>query len=320
MKVGLDVWGGDFAPESTIKGAIKAREILDSDDQIVLIGDKGIISDLLKQYGSNPGTFEIVHTSEVIKMGDQPIKSYTQKPNSSIVVGSKLLKSKQIDAFAGAGNSGAMLVSAIYSVSTIPGVIRPCTVTVIPKEKGGHTIMLDIGTVPDAKPDVMYQFAILGSLYAQYVFNIENPKVALLNIGEEEEKGNLLTQAVHQLMKGAKEFNFVGNAEGRDFFNDRADVIVSDGFTGNVVLKQIEAMYRMLTKRKLVDSYIERFNYENYGGSPILGINSTVVIGHGISNDNAIKNMIMLARDVYQSKLSERIREAFMTFSQNNIA
>jgi glycerol-3-phosphate acyltransferase PlsX len=158
---------------------------------------------------------------------------------------------------------------------------------------------------------VLYQFAVLGSLFAEHVYKIKNPKVALLNIGEEPEKGNLVSQAAHALMKDSKDFNFIGNVEGRDVFNDAADVIVCDGFTGNVVLKQAEAFYTMIRKRKIRDEYFDRFNYEIYGGTPVLGINSTVMIGHGISSDIAVKNMLLLCRDIANANLTEKIKSVF---------
>lgn len=310
MKIGLDVMGGDYAPKATIEGAIRAREKLSSNDSLFLFGPQKLIEDSLKEYNVDPSEFSIVHCPEVIGMGERPIKAYTQKPQSGISMGFRYLKSKKIDAFSGAGNSGAMMVGAIYSISNIKGVIRPSTLTNIPKENGGMNVILDIGTNPDIKPDILYQFAILGSIYSRNVLGVKNPRVGLLNIGEEEEKGNLLCQSAFRLMKDSDDFNFFGNVEGRDLFKDKADVIVCDGFTGNIVLKQIEAMYRMLVKRNLVDDFVDKFNYENYGGSPILGVNGSVVIGHGISSPRAIMNMIMLSHDIHEAKLTSKIKRA----------
>ncbi len=310
MKIGLDVMGGDFAPGATVSGAISARKELSSTDQIVLFGDKEIILSELARLEADPADYAIVHTSEVIGMGEHPTHAIIRKPDSSISIGFKYLKNKKIDAFASAGSSGAMLVGAIYSVNNIQGVIRPCTSAVLPQENSGLSLLLDVGTNPDAKPDVMYQFGLLGSIMSKNVYKINNPRVALLNIGHEEGKGNLLSQATFQLMKDTKDFNFIGNIESRDLFRNKADVIVCDGFTGNIVLKNIEGMFRIMMKRGLTDDYFARFNYENYGGTPILGINSTVVVGHGISNDVAIKNMLILARDVCQANLSRKIKLA----------
>jgi len=218
---------------------------------------------------------------------------------------------KEIDAFASTGNTGAMLVGAIYKVNTIPGVIRPCITSVIPSFDGGSSVLLDVGSNADCKPDVLYQFAVLGALYAKNVYGIENPKVALLNIGEEETKGNLLTIAVHKMLEESEEVNFIGNIEGRDIFRGKADVIVCDGFTGNIVLKQAEGFYHMLRKRGIQDEYFDRFNYENYGGTPILGVKGNVIIGHGISNDIAVKNMVLHSYHVAKSGLATRVNEAF---------
>lgn len=303
--------GGDFAPEATVSGAILAHNELPGDVSIVLIGDREQIIPKLKAKGADPSVFEIVHTTDVISMGEHPTKAFMQKPDSSIAAGFRMLKEGTLDAFASTGNTGAMLVGSMYTLKAIAGVLRPCITSVLPKEEGGFSLILDVGTNADCKPDVLYQFGILGSLYAEHVHNIKAPKVGLLNIGEEPEKGNLVSQSAHNLMKDSKDFNFIGNIEGRDLFDGKADVIVCDGFTGNVVLKEAEAFYSLIKKRGLADDYFSRFNYEIYGGTPILGINSTVMIGHGISNDTAIKNMLLLAREVTEAKLPEKIKQAF---------
>jgi len=319
MKIGIDIMGGDFAPKATIGGVILAHKALSSDIQLCLFGDEKIITALLLEAGSKPEYFKIFHAPEAIGMGEHPTKAFSQKPKSSIVYGFEMLKSKEIDAFASAGNTGAMLVGSVYSSGTIPGIIRPCISTIIPKENGSVGVMVDVGINPDCKPDMLYQFGIVGSLYAEYVYNIKNPKVGLLNIGEEEEKGSLLTQAAFKLMKDTKDFNFIGNVESRDFFKDKVDVIVCDGFTGNILLKQTEAMYRMIVKQGFSSNFLDRLNYENYGGTPILGANSTIIIGHGISNEKAIKNMILHAKDVHESKLSEKIKNAMNIYTQNKV-
>ena len=221
------------------------------------------------------------------------------------------LKEGEIDGFASAGNTGAMFVGGYMSVKPIAGVLRPCISSVLPKEDGGVNIILDVGANADCKPDVLYQFGILGSLFAEHVCGINKPKVGLLNIGEEETKGNMLTTATHEMMKDSSHFNFNGNVESRDIFGDHSDVIVCDGFTGNVVLKQAEAFYTLIKKRKIEDEYFNRFNYENYGGTPILGLNKSVVIGHGISNDIAINNMIILTADVVDADLPSKIKNTF---------
>jgi glycerol-3-phosphate acyltransferase PlsX len=319
MRIGLDVLGGDFAPKAALQGAIQALQQLPDSDRIVLIGDQDIILTFLNEEGIAPEKFDIVDAPDIIEMDEQPTKALVNKPNSSIAVGFKMLKHKEIQAFASAGSSGAMMVGSIYSVNTIQGVIRPSTPGYIPKENGGQCVLIDVGTNPDSKPDVMYQFGLLGSLFAENVFHVKNPRVGLLNIGSEEKKGSLNTQSAFQLMKDSKDYYFVGNVEGRELFRDNVDVIVCDGFVGNIVLKQIEAMYRVFLKRGFKDTYLDRFNYENYGGTPILGINGTVLVGHGISNANAIKNMILMSKEVHESKLSVKIKHALEQFALNNI-
>jgi len=315
MRIGLDVMGGDFAPVAAIDGAILAAKELSDDDKIVLIGQESAIRSLLHERGCDAALFEIVHAAEIIEMGEHPTKALAKKPDASISVGFNMLKHKKIDAFASAGNSGAMLVGSIFSVNTIQGIVRPCTSAIIPQEDGGYSLLVDIGTNPDAKPDVFYQFGLIGSIYVKNVYHVENPRVALLNIGHEEEKGNLTTQSAFSLMKDSRDFNFLGNIEGRDILHNKADVIVCDGFTGNIILKLIESFYDLMEKRNLVDGYIRRFNYENYGGTPILGINGAVVMGHGISNDVAIKNMVLLGRDVFKAKIASKIKHALLNLN-----
>jgi glycerol-3-phosphate acyltransferase PlsX len=308
MKIGFDVMGGDFAPKEAIAGAILAHKELGDSVKIVLIGDQEQIQHHLKNDGVNLEIFEVVHTTEVIGMGEHPTKAISQKKNSSIAVGFGLLASKKLDAFVSAGNTGAMLVGSMFSVKPIEGVIRPSITATVPKLNGKFGLILDVGANADCKPDVLFQFGILGSLMMKHVYGVDDPKVGLLSIGEEKEKGNLITTAAHHMMAETNAFHFIGNVEGRDFLNDKADVIVCEGFTGNVVLKAFESMFYVLKKRGIQDEFIERFNYENYGGTPILGVNAPVIIGHGISNAKAFKNMIFTAKNVVDSDLVNIIR------------
>lgn len=311
MKIGLDIMGGDYAPKAVVLGAIEAHQSLSADQHLVLIGDTQQIKPLLSEQGFNPDHFEYIHTEEVIGMGEHATKAILHKPNSSIGIGFRLLKEGKLDSFASAGNSGAMLVGAVFSVKTIPGIIRPCLCSIVPKLKGGIGLLLDVGANADCKPDTLLQFGVLGSLYAENVMQIDKPKVALMNIGEEDEKGNMLSLATFPLMKESQLFNFVGNVEGRDLFNDKADVIVCDGFTGNIMLKLAESFYVLTIKKGLRDEFFDRFNYEKYGGSPILGVNAPVLIGHGISSPEAIKNMIFQSRDMITTNLVGKIQAAF---------
>lgn len=310
MKIGLDIMGGDFAPKAAVLGAIEAQKALSADQKLVLFGDKNQALPFITEAGLDPEIFEFVHTTEMIGMGEHGTKSVLQKPNSSISLGFQYLKEGKIDSFASAGNTGAMLVGAIFSVKPVPGVIRPAVATNVPKLKSGFGIMLDVGANADCKPEVLAQFGLLGSLYAEHVYNISNPKVGLMNLGEEEEKGNVLTQSTFPLLQKS-DINFIGNIEGRDLFNDKADVIVCDGFTGNVMLKLAETFYILTLKKGFKDEFFDRFNYEQYGGSPILGVNAPVLIGHGISNPEAIKNMVLLSRTMIESHFVDKIKEAF---------
>ncbi|MBP3943020.1 phosphate acyltransferase PlsX [Sphingobacteriaceae bacterium WQ 2009] len=311
MKIGLDILGGDYAPKSTILGAIAAQKELSEDQRIVLFGNEQETKQLIAEAGGDPALFDYVHAPDTIGMGEHPTKAITQKPNSSITKGFEALKNKEIDSFASAGNTGAMLVGSMFSVKTIPGVMRPAIAAIVPKLKSGTGLLLDVGANADCKPEMLNQFAILGSLFSEYVYGVSNPKVGLLNIGEEEEKGNLLTTSTYPILKQNTKINFVGNAEGRDLFSDCADVYVCDGYTGNVVLKLAETFYAVTLKKGFKDDFFDRFNYERYGGSPILGVNAPVLIGHGISTPEAIKNMVLLSKDMVESGIIDKIKSAF---------
>jgi glycerol-3-phosphate acyltransferase PlsX len=303
--------GGDNSPDATLNGAYLATKELKKNEKIVLVGDENIAKSWLLTNNIDSSVFEFIHADEVITMNEHATKALRKKPNNSISIGFKALKDKEIDVFSSAGNSGAMLVGSMFSIGPIKGVVRPSITSVLPKKNGGVGLILDVGVNADCKPDVLFQFAILGSLFAENVYNIKNPKVGLLNIGEERGKGNLLTQATYRLLEDNDDINFIGNIEGRDLFNDKADVVVCDGFTGNVVLKLAESFYTLINQKKLSDPYFDRFNYEIYGGTPVLGVDGNVLIGHGISNENAIKNMILLGKDLINSKLNSKIKKAF---------
>lgn len=310
MKIGIDIMGGDYAPGETTRGVISALNELNNDVRLVLFGDQDIIREIFKTENADLNRVDIIHTTAIIGMNEHPAKAITQKPDSSISRGFEFLKSGKIDAFASAGNSGAMMVGAMFSVKTVPGILRPAICSVIPKEDGGWGIFLDAGANADCKPEMLQQFAILGSIFLEHVYDIPNPTVGLMNIGEEEEKGNLVSQAAHQLLKNTREIRFTGNVEGRDLFNNKADVIVCDGFTGNVILKLAESFYSLIKKRQIKDEYFDRFNYENYGGTPVLGVNAPVIIAHGISNARAIKNMIHITQRVTAAGLTDKIATA----------
>jgi glycerol-3-phosphate acyltransferase PlsX len=226
-------------------------------------------------------------------------------------VGFQMLAEGRLDGFCSAGNTGAMMAGAMFTIKSIPGIIRPCIGVSIPKGENEYTLLLDVGLNPDARPDVMYQYAIMGSFYSQHVHGVISPKVGLLNIGEEEEKGNLLTKAAYQMMKDSRDFNFIGNVEGNEIFADKADVVVCEGFVGNVVLKLAESVYYLTQKLKLSNPFFEQYNYENFGGIPIIGIGSPVLIGHGKSTPLAIKNMLIKNLELVQSGLIIKLKKAF---------
>lgn len=312
MKIALDAMGGDFAPKNIIEGAIMATSgFLPSNVELILIGKQEVIESQISSLGGNVKNFTIIHANEVIEMGEHPTKAISHKPDSSIVTGFELLKTKQIDAFCSAGNTGAMLVGSLFSIKAIEGIHRPGIAGFIPKESGKYGIVLDVGANADCKPEVLEQFAVIGSLYAKYILKVENPKVGLMNLGEEAEKGNLLTQAAHQLIKNNPKVNFIGNIEGRDVFNLKADVIICDGFTGNVILKMAESLYDVMQAQGFNSPFLDLFNYASVGGSPILGVNGNVVIGHGVSTPLAIKNMLKMAVDLVESGISDKIRLAY---------
>ena len=310
MNIGIDMMGGDFAPLEAVKGV--QQYLSQSKNQLFCIGDETQLNELFQQHGISSPFLHLVHASEIIGYHEHPTKALKEKPNSSIAIGFKLLAAGDIDAFLSAGNTGAMLVGAMFSIKPIQGVLRPTIASLMPKLKGKTGLLVDVGFNADCKPEHLNQFAILGNLYAKHILNISAPKVALLNVGEEEGKGNILALATYPLLKENTAIQFIGNAEGRDVFNDKADVIVCDGFTGNILLKTAEAMYDAAVHQNLQnDSFFGRYHFENYGGTPVLGINKPVIIGHGISNAKAFFNMILLAEKMIDTKFCEIITSNF---------
>jgi glycerol-3-phosphate acyltransferase PlsX len=311
MRIGLDVMGGDFAPDAIIEGAVDSLKYLSVNEKLVLIGDETAIHRKLSEMQIEPSLFEIVHTTQVIEMGDHPAKAFSQKKDSSIAVGYGMLKNGDLDGFCSSGNTGAMLVGASYTVNVIPGVLRPALATILPCIDNRGSIILDVGLNPDCKPEVLVQYGVLGSIYAKNVLGTKNPRVGLLNIGEEESKGTPAVKAAYELMKANPTINFVGNLEGNDLFRETmTDVIVCDGFVGNVVLKMAEGFHNIYKRRNLKDEYFDRMDWENTGGTPIIGINANVIIGHGIAKRKPVMNMILQTRDVVHADLAQKIKEA----------
>lgn len=310
-KIAVDAMGGDFAPKAIIEGAVMAASELPEDYQIVLIGKQDAMLQVLHDLEYRKDAIEMVFCNDVIEMHEHPTRAFSQKPNSSIGVGFKLLKEGQVSAFCSAGNTGAMMVGSLFTLRTMGNIQRPPIAGYFPLKNGNFSLMLDIGANADCKPEVLMQFAELGSLYAKFALNIESPKVGLVNIGEEEEKGNTVSQAAYQLLKNNKKINFIGNVEGRDLFEGKADVYVTEGFTGNVLFKMGESLYEYAVSQGINDPLINRMNYEVAGGSPIIGVNGNVIVGHGISTPLAIKNMIFLAKRQIESNVVDKIKEVF---------
>lgn len=313
MNIALDMMGGDFSPLEAVKGLFAFLSANRNSEAIVFcIGDEKQLQPLLDEFKIPVERIKIIHAAEVIGYHDHPARAFKEKPNSSIVIGFHLLSTGVVDAFISAGNTGAMLVGTMFTIKPVAGVQRPTIATMMPKINGSTGVLLDVGLNADCKPAQLSQFALLGSIYAERILNIKNPRVALLNIGEEEGKGNLLAQATYPLLKENSSINFIGNIEGRDLVKDVTDVTVCDGFTGNIVLKMCEAIYDIAESRNLQDDeMLHRFHYETYGGTPILGVAKPVIIGHGISNAIAFSNMIALAEKMIQSNLCGVIAEAF---------
>lgn len=313
MNIGIDMMGGDFAPLEAFKGVQSYFENnTDTSVHLTLIGDTDSVSPYMSLIEPYQGRYTFIPASQVIEMDEHPTKAFKEKQDSSIAIGFGMLARKKIDAFIGAGNTGAMLVGAMYSVKTVEGILRPTIASFVPREDGKFNLLLDVGINADCKPEHLVQFAQLGTTYLERVMGADKPRVALLNIGEEEGKGNILAQATYPLLKEAPHINFVGNAEGRDIFLDKADIFVCEGFVGNIVLKLAESVYHIFKeKRGVQDDFLDNFNYEIYGGTPVLGINAPVMIGHGISSARAFRNMISNIEKIVNSELIKAFQEEF---------
>ena len=313
MKIALDIMGGDYAPEQALLGVRRYfDEVLDPSVALVLIGESDAVEPFMHQLQPYRERISFVPSKGTIGMHEHPTKALKEKPESSIAKGFEALAKGQADAFIGAGNTGAMMVGAMYTVKTIEGILRPTIASPLPRADGGFNFLLDVGINADCKPEHLVQFAAMGALYVARVLGKDNPRVGLLNLGEEEGKGNILAQATFPLLKEATDINFAGNVEGRDMFGDKADVVVCEGFVGNVALKMAESIHQIFAKeRGIHDAFLDHFNYEIYGGTPILGINSPVIIGHGISSALAFRNMIDAARKIVASGLIDAFKAHF---------
>ena len=322
--IALDAMGGDHAPEEIVKGAVLAARELGV--QVALVGPPALVEEELAKAGPRPEGIRLVAASEVIAMDEHPAQAARHKKDSSIVVGLKLLKQGEADAFVSAGNTGAVLAGSIMYLGRLRGIARPSLVALLPLS-GRLSVLLDIGANADCKPKYLLQFAEMGSAYMERVWKVERPRVALLSIGEEETKGNLLTLEAYGLLKEATHLNFIGNVEGRDIATDAADVIVTDGFTGNVVVKTMEGMgafiggqvegairsrwYYMLAGlvlRGALRRMRKRIDPREYGAGPLLGVNGLVFVGHGRSDAVAIRSALRVAREAVVSGMLDAMR------------
>jgi glycerol-3-phosphate acyltransferase PlsX len=331
IRIAVDAMGGDFAPQNVVAGAVEALGTLPSDVQVVLVGLENRIRDEFRRLetdGSLP--CEIVHASEVVGMDDVPTVALKQKKNSSITVGLTLQKQGKVHAFVSAGNTGAVMSASTIILGRLKGVGRPTIGAFLPSEQG-VCLLLDAGTNVDCRPQHLVEFAIMGSIYTSYMLQRSNPTVGLLSIGEESTKGDERTLETHQLLRKSK-LNFIGNVEGRDILKGKAQVVVCDGFVGNVVLKFAESVIGLLKSRfrdyasrhfmrKLwiglmygtLKKVLKDFDYQEYGGVPLLGVKGICIIGHGGSTPKAIKNMILRAEEMVRKDVNRHIEQALVT-------
>ncbi|MBC8388522.1 MAG: phosphate acyltransferase PlsX [Actinobacteria bacterium] len=324
MKIAVDATGGDYAPEEVVKGAVSALE--ERDLEIILLGDIAKIREELEKYKYKKNKITIIGCKETIETSDFPLKAVRNKKDSSIVVGIKLLKANAADAFISAGNSGAVMAAAILELGCISQIRRPTIGAILPSAKG-KVLVLDVGANVDCKPEHLLQFAYLGNKYAKYILKIEDPKIGLLNIGEEENKGNKFAQDAYKILKNGS-INFVGNIEGKDIFKGKADVVVCDGFTGNILLKSSEGLAKLLLTEinkmiisqlpenqemdKLKYSFmdlVKMTDYTEHGGSPLLGVNGLCFICHGRSKAKTFKNAILNTEKFMDSNIIEHFKE-----------
>jgi glycerol-3-phosphate acyltransferase PlsX len=302
--------GGDFVPHAPVEGVASVLAHLPADVRLVLIGDEPVLRAELARLKIDPEKVDVVHAPSVIGMHEHAAKAFTAKPDSSIAVGIGMTKKGLLHAFISAGNTGAMMVGSVIALGTIEGVLRP-TIGAFYPSNGSYALIADVGANTDCKPEVLVQFGQIGAVFMKEVMGIENPRVALLNIGEEPSKGNQIAQAAHQLfLQQQDRINFVGNAEGRDMNRGVADVYVCDGFTGNILLKFAESFYDYMKEKLPNDHEIETFNFERVGGLPILGVKGIVVVGHGISSPLAFHNMILRTGEIVRTQLPDKIARA----------
>ncbi|MBN1123455.1 MAG: phosphate acyltransferase PlsX [Sedimentisphaerales bacterium] len=323
MRIAIDAMGGDHAPEEIIKGALEAREVLDAEDQLQLIGVQDIVEKQLKTLGAQDGAVSIIHAEEIIGMDDPPVESLRRKRKSSIAIMARMASHDETDAVISAGNTGACVAACQLRIRNLANVNRPGIAVVLPT-LGGPVTVCDVGANVSCKPINLYQYAVMSCVYSTRILGIEHPRIAIMSIGEEESKGNDLVKRTRELLRSDPSLNFIGNLEGRDIFDGSCDVVICEGFVGNVILKLTEGLVEMLFQaikhelvigdlrlamefKPIMKEIYKKYDYHEYGGALLLGINGTSVICHGSSKSRTIKNAILAAKKFYTLKINERI-------------
>lgn len=331
-RIAVDAMGSDFAPHNDVVGAYSAWNSSKS-FELIFIGDKNEILEVVESENLDIDQDQIIHASEKITMSDSPTVAIRTKKNSSIVIGATLVKDKKADAFVSAGNTGAMLAASTLIMGRIPGVGRPTIGASFPNQHGKFSLVFDAGASVDSKPQHLLEYAVMGSIFCKEIYNVENPSVGLLSVGEEEAKGSELTFAAHKLLKEAK-INYAGNIEGRDILNGKVDVVVCDGFIGNILLKFGESVIgflksriksvanesfmdkiKALIARGLFRKALKDMDYQYHGGVPLLGVNGISIIGHGSSTPLAIENMVLRAKEMYDKNIIEKFGESIKAYA-----
>jgi phosphate acyltransferase len=331
MRIALDASGSDRAPAVEVEGAVEALRELASDFRLVLVGDTDAIEEELARHPDAPRErIDLVHASERIEMGESPAQAIRRKRDSSIVVGLGLHRDRQVDAFISAGSTGAVMAGSLMMLRPLPGVDRPAIGTVLPSREG-RVLLLDAGANVDVRAQHLLQFAHLGTIYAQDLMGVENPRIGLLNIGEEPEKGNDQTVEAHRLLAASPHLNFIGNVEGREVIRDTCDVVVCDGFVGNVLLKFYESVAGLIVghlRRELqlagaeidFERLFQRLDYTEYGGAPLLGVNGVTIICHGGSPPRAIRNAIRVAHQAVENRMVDHIERQLSRLGETRAA
>jgi phosphate acyltransferase len=330
-RIAVDAMGGDFAPHNAVLGAVQAYNDVKSFD-LFLVGKRDTIIKVLNENKISFNHDKIINADEVIDMGDSPTTALKSKPDSSIVVGAKLVKDKKADAFVSAGNTGAMMAASTLIIGRIEGVGRPTIGAEIPS-LNGICYLYDVGAGKDARPNHLLEYAVMGSIFAKEIGSINNPSIGVLSMGEEEGKGNELSEETAKLLRKTN-LNFIGNVEGKDILTGKANVVVCDGFVGNIILKFGEAVPKLLkhllrqtADKNIIDKIkialtrgtlrkaLKALDYQEYGGVPLLGVNGISIIGHGSSTSKAIKNMVLRAYEMYNKNLVSKIENSIKQYS-----